>query len=296
MSVLAGTPVRLNGGQRVLATAILLLALAVTPIFFIVMFLTVNKMLGPGFDGWAWTVPVATEAVFMLLFLWALLMEWMRRPKRALWIAPYPFAVLSAFLNVWAARGTVSGMAGHLAVTLAFFVPVTFAKTGVRSLLVTDAERDRSHALADARAYAQDILRSALGPFWRWQAPLLLRRQLRSGRLPASVMTAVETCDAARWERSVETWITAAVVLPERFAGVLAAARAEASQSAPAGAFQSAPEVTSGGAGGDTAGVPADTSGSAPQSASASAPAGRGVTPVRTSGGTSGRHARADPV
>ena len=113
-------------------------------------------------------------------------------------------------------------------------VPVTFAKTGVRSLLVTDAERDRSHALADARAYAQDILRSALGPFWRWQAPLLLRRQLRSGRLPASVMTAVETCDAARWERSVETWITAAVVLPERFAGVLAAARAEASQSAPA--------------------------------------------------------------
>lgn len=295
MTALTRNPVRLSGGQRVLATAILLLALAVTPIFFIVMFLTVNKMLGPGFDGWAWTVPVATEAVFMLLFLWALLMEWMRRPKRALWLAPYPFAVMSAFLNVWAARGTVPGMAGHLAVTLAFFVPVTFAKTGVRSLLVTDPERERSLALADARAHARDILRSALGPLWRWRAPVLLRRQLRSGRLPASVMAAVESCDAARWERSVETWITAAVVLPERFAGVLAAARAEASQSAPAGA----PDVTSGVTGNEAAGVPADASGvtpgSAPQSAPESAPAVRGVTPGRASGGASGRHARLVP-
>jgi hypothetical protein len=237
----------LTSGQASLAAVIAILAAAVTPVFFIVMFLTVNKTLGPYFDGWAWTVPVATEIVFAMLFLFAVLLEWLRKPSRALWLAPYPFAAMSAFLNVEAFHGTVPGMAGHLAVTLAFFTPVTFAKMGVRRLLVTDAERSRAVALADARAHARDILRSALGPFWRHRAPVLLRRQLRSGRLPARVLEAVESGakygGAVIWEPAVEAWITSAVTLPERFSAVLAAARAEASAPPPAGA----PEGGSGG-------------------------------------------------
>ena len=134
----------LSSGQAVLAAVIALLAAAVTPVFFIVMFVTVNGLLGPYFDGWAWTVPVATEIVFALMFLLAVLFEWLRCPSVALWLAPYPFAVISAFLNVWAYHGSVPGMTGHLAVTLAFFTPVTFAKMGVRRLLVTDGERARA--------------------------------------------------------------------------------------------------------------------------------------------------------
>jgi hypothetical protein len=235
-------PFSLNRGQKTLAIAILTLALAVTPVFFLVMFLTVNGMLGPYFDGWAWTVPVATEATFLLLFLWAVFMEWVRKPKRLLWIAPYPFAGMSAFLNVWASHGSIPGMAGHLAVTLAFFIPVTFAKTGVRSLITTEEQRARATALADAQAHARDMLRSALGRFWKWRAPILLRRQLRSGRLPARVLEAVNTGNATEWEPAVETWIAAAVALPERTAEVLRAARAEASRSTPASTPEATPE------------------------------------------------------
>lgn len=220
---------RLTGGQKALVTVIGLLALAVTPVFFIVMFLTVNDLVGPSFHGWGWTVPVATEITFAMLFLLAVLFEWLRSPSLALWLAPYPFAGISGFLNVWAAHGSVAGMAGHLAVTLAFFTPVTFAKMGVRRMMTTGEERARSVALADARAHARDILRSAEGFWWRRRSPLLLRRQLRSGRLPALVMAAVETGRAAEWEPAVEGWIAAAVALPERVAQALAAARAEAS-------------------------------------------------------------------
>lgn len=241
------TGMRLTAGQKTLATVILLLALAVTPVFFIVMFLTVNLMLGPYFDGWAWTVPVATEATFMLLFLWAVLMEWLRRPKRVLWIAPYPFAALSAFLNVWAAHGSIPGMAGHLAVTLAFFTPVTFAKTGVRSMLVTDEERARALALADAQAHARDMLCSALGAWWRRKSPVLLRRQLDSGRLPAKVLEAVENGarfgGATVWEPAVEAWIASAVALPERTAEAVRAARSEAARSTPPGVPEPAPQA-----------------------------------------------------
>ena len=240
----------LTTGQAVLAAVIALLAAAVTPVFFIVMFVTVNKLLGPYFDGWAWTVPVATEIVFAMLFLFAVLLEWLRLPSRSLWVAPYPFAVISAFLNVWAFHDSIPGMAGHLAVTLAFFTPVTFAKMGVRKLIVTDAERSQATALADARAHARDMLRSALGPFWRHRAPVLLRRQLRSGRLPARVLEAVESGaqygGAVVWEPAVEAWITSAVTLPERFSAVLAAARQEASAPpavAPEGGSGGTPEA-----------------------------------------------------
>jgi hypothetical protein len=238
----------LSRGQVLLAAAVATLALAVTPVFFIVMFTTVNDLLGKYFDGWAWTVPVATEITFLLLFLLAVLFEWLRRPSHVLWAAPYPFAALSALLNVLAANGTFAAMAGHLAVTLAFFAPVMFAKAGVRRLLVTDAEIAFTAALADATAYARDVLRSALGIFWRFRAPVLLRRQLRSGRLPARVLAAVHAAaeggGGTLWEAAVETWIAAAVALPERTAEVVRAARAEASQSALATPAATPPEAS----------------------------------------------------
>lgn len=270
------TGMRLTGGQKSLAALIVLLALAVTPVFFIVMFITVNTMLGPFFDGWAWTVPVATEATFMLLFLWAILTEWLRRPKRALWIAPYPFAFLSAFLNVWAAHGSIPGMAGHLAVTLAFFTPVTFAKTGVRSMLVTDEERARALALADAQAHARDMLRSALGVMWKYRAPVLLRRQLRSGRLPAKVLEAVEngarSGGASVWEPAVEGWIASAATLPERTAEALRAARSEASRPTPPSMPEPAPEAPPERPVGQEAPVPETPPEARPRARSAHAP------------------------
>ena len=75
----------LTTGQAVLAAVIALLAAAVTPVFFIVMFVTVNKLLGPYFDGWAWTVPVATEIVFAMLFLFAVLL-WAISGKLVRWM------------------------------------------------------------------------------------------------------------------------------------------------------------------------------------------------------------------
>lgn len=216
----------LTGGQRFLAVLAAVLELALAPVFFIVMFVTVNNLLGPSFGFWAWTVPVATELTFALLLVLAILFEWMRRPVPALWKLPYLFAGLSSFMNVWAGKGSVAGIAGHLAVTAAFFVPLGFAKTTVKKLIVTPAERQRAQAIADARAHATDVLRSALGPFWRQRTPLLLRRQIRSGRLPAAVMAAVETADAAKWEPAVQAWITAAVTLPARVAEALRAASA----------------------------------------------------------------------
>jgi hypothetical protein len=219
-------PGALTTGQKVLAGFAAVLGLGLTPMFFIVMFMTVNELLGPYFSGWAWTVPVATETTFVLLTVLAILFEWMRRPVPSLWRLPYLFAGLSVFLNVWADRASPAGIAGHLAVTAAFFIPMSFAKTTVRKLIITSAERARAQSLADARAHAQDVLRAAFGVFWRVRTPALLRRQLKSSRLPAAVMAAVDTTDAAVWEPVVQAWITAAVTLPAQVGRTLRAAAA----------------------------------------------------------------------
>jgi hypothetical protein len=245
----------LNTGQKWLATSIAVIAAADTPLFFIVMFATVNGLLSPYFDGWAWTVPVATEASFTVLYLLELLLEWLGRPRRVLRAAPYLFAASSLALNVLGAHGQLAAVVGHAAVTLAFFVPLLVIKAAIRALLVPALVQKQAEALADARAYARDILRSALGVFWRFRSPLLLRRQLRSGRLPAVVTAAVESCDAGRWERAVEAWITAAVVLPERTREAVRAAR------------EAVPEKTSERAPAASPGTPADEPASVPEAA-----------------------------
>lgn len=225
----------LTMGQRQLLAGFAILGAILTPLSFLVMFLTVNTLLGPYMDGWAWTVPVGTEAGFLGLFLADILLEVRHRPALLLHLAPYAFAGVSLWLNAAAAHGDIVGMVGHSVLPMVFFGYLLAAKLLARRLSVTDRERRLETAIADAIAHARDILRAA-DRFWRFRAPVLLRRQLRSRRLPAAVMKAIEdgTGDggASRWEPAVEAWITRSLALPEGVSALLAAARAEASESA----------------------------------------------------------------
>ena len=225
----------LTTGQRQLLAGFAFLGAVLTPLSFLVMLLTVNDLLGPYMDGWAWTVPSGTEAGFLGLFLADILLEARRRPALLLHLAPYAFAAVSLWLNAAAARGDVVGMVGHSVLPMVFFGYLLAAKLLARRLSVTDRERRMETAVADAVAHARDILRSA-DRWWRLRAPVLLRRQLRSRRLPATVMAAIEggigDGGASRWEPVVEAWITRSLALPEGVSALLAAARAEASESA----------------------------------------------------------------
>ena len=236
-----------------LAAFIAILAAALTPVFFAVMYVAVTHLLAATFGSWSWTVPVATEISFTLLFLLWVLLEWRDRAPGWLRFAPYPFAVASLWLNVESARGNLPGMVGHGVVTVAFFLPLLALKGAVTRLTVSDEERKRAVATADAIAHARDILRAA-DPWWRFRAPVLLRRQIRSRRLPAAVMEAIGQGvmfgGAGKWEPAVEAWITRSLVLPEGVSAQLAAARQavtqvvpQAPQAAPESPVQAAPEA-----------------------------------------------------
>lgn len=122
---------RLTGGQRMLAGFIAILAIALTPVFFTVMYLAVTHLLAGSFGTWSWTVPIATEISFTLLFLLWVLLEWRDRAPGWLKFAPYPFAAASLWLNVYSSRGDLPGMVGHGVVTIAFFVPLLALKAAV---------------------------------------------------------------------------------------------------------------------------------------------------------------------
>lgn len=267
---------RLTPGQRSLAGFIALLAVALTPVFFAVMFVAVTHLLAASFGGWSWTVPVATEISFTLLFLLWVLLEWRDRAPGWLRLAPYPFAAASLWLNVDSARGDLPGMVGHGVVTVAFFIPLLALKAAVTRLTVSDEERKRAVATRDAIDHAKDILRAA-DPWWRFRAPVLLRRQLRSRRLPAAVTEAISLGaafgGASKWEPAVEEWITRSLVLPEGVAAQLATAREAASQVTPAATpevspappVQVTPEPVSGQAPSQGSGQPEVTPAATPQ-------------------------------
>lgn len=267
---------RLSTGQRSLAAFIALLAIALTPVFFVVMFVAVTHLLAGSFGGWSWTVPVATEISFTLLFLLWVLLEWRDRAPGWLRLAPYPFAAASLWLNVDSARGDLPGMVGHGVVTVAFFIPLLALKAAVTRLTVSDEDRRRATATRDAIDHAKDILRAA-DPWWRFRAPVLLRRQLRSRRLPAAVTEAISQGamfgGASKWEPAVEAWITRSLVLPEGVAAQLASAREAVSQvnvpatPEPASAVpvQVTPEPVSGQAPGRVSGQPEVTPAATPQ-------------------------------
>lgn len=193
---------RLSGGQKWLAGGFVAFGIALTPIAFLVMLITVIRVLRPSFGEWAWTVPVGTEAGFVGLFCADLLLEWKRRPLRVLRGAPYVLALASLSLNLYAAAGSAPAMIGHAVLPLLFFGYILAAEVVVRRLSVTDEERAVEEAMADALAHARDLVRERLGPAWRLRCPSLLRRQIRSRRATATVRQAAES--AAKYGRHTE--------------------------------------------------------------------------------------------
>jgi len=198
--------------QLTLASLIVLTVTALAPLFFLDLFTTVNHLLAGSFGWWAWTVPLATEASFVTLYLLGVLLVLRGKPARWLAWAPYPFAAASLWLNVAAAHGDGAAMVGHAVLVVAFFTPLLAAKAAVRSLSVTDDEVAVGRATADARRYAMDLLRDRAGLFWRWspKVPSLLRRQVLRGRLKASVVTAVKESlrdYGVPWEGAVREWV-----------------------------------------------------------------------------------------
>ena len=201
----------LSDGQHRLALIITVTACALAPVFFAVMFESVVHLLGPSF-WWAWAVPVATEASFVILFMLDVLLEWCGKPMGWLRWAPYPFAAASLWLNVYSAKGDTAAMVGHGVVTVAFFLPLLAAKAAVRKLSVSDEDVKVGAEHAAARRYAMDLVRAQKGIAWRWRIPSLLRTQIVRGRFPAHVMTAVNDGavfgGAAKWEAAVEQLVT----------------------------------------------------------------------------------------
>lgn len=234
----------MSTGQRWLAVGVAAFGLVLTPIAFAVMYVTVTGLLRPSFGSLAWTVPVGTEAGFIGLFLADLLLEWIRKPLWWLPAVPYLLAAVSVALNALAGAGAPAGILGHEVLPVVFFGYLIAAKAIVRRFALTDESRQQEIALRDAKAHARDMLRSALGVGWRFRTPVLLRRQLRSGRLPAKVMEATTSGSATEWEDAVEAWIAAAVTLPERTAEALRAARAEPVRSTPADVPEAAAEAS----------------------------------------------------
>jgi hypothetical protein len=219
-----------------------LLCIAVGFFAFVEIYFTVTHLVHQWMGDWAWIVPASAEGMFTGLYTGWLLLDLRDTPPRAVtWMLGGLLAASTAgsyWLNIYAARGVVPDAIAHVIVVTAFYGVLLMAKILIRRLRVTPEQRALSVTLADAKAHARDMLRSGLGISWHLRAPVLLRRQLRSGRLPAKVMEAV--ADGARyggatvWEPAVEAWVATAVTLPERTAEVLRAARAEASAPPPA--------------------------------------------------------------
>jgi len=197
---------------RAMRALIVVLAVALLPVFFSDMFHTVTTLLRPAFGRWAWTVPAATEGSFLVLYLLDLLLQWAGKPMGWLRLAPYPFAVASLLLNVYAARGDLPAMLGHGVITVAFFLPVLACEAAVRSLLASDEGVMLAQETALAMRHARDLVRDRKGPLWRYRVPSLLRVQIRRSRPPAAVADAI--ADGARygggakWEPAVAAWIT----------------------------------------------------------------------------------------
>lgn len=193
-------------GWKALRLAVIAAGLLLAPVFFGVMFVTVTALVRPAFGWWAWSVPAATEGSFAFLYGLDLLLQWRGKPMGWLRLTPYPFAVASLLLNVWADRASVPGMVGHAAVTCAFFLPLLAGESAVRSLAVSD---DQIRAEAETRSacrYARDLLRDQRGPFWRWRVPSLLRTQVLRRTPPAMVRDAI-AAGPEQWEAAVHAWL-----------------------------------------------------------------------------------------
>lgn len=200
---------KLSPADAWLSAGVIIAGVALVPLTFAILFLTVNTLLRPVFGEWAWAVPVITEVGFVGLFLTDLLLERRRRPLAWLRIAPWLLAAVSMYLNVAAARGSATGIAGHGVVVLVFFGYLLAAKAAVKRLAEDDDEAERKAELAAACRYARDLLRDRKGPLWRFRpsVPSLLRRQVLTGRLGAEVMAALS--EQSQWEAALRRFVVA---------------------------------------------------------------------------------------
>lgn len=105
-----------------------------------------------------------------------------------------------------------------------------------RMWLTAETSYPRAIALEDARLHARDLLRAAGETDPAPVIPAALRRAVRSGRLPADVVAAVDRGmtfgGATQWEPAVATWVTSQLTLPDRLSAQLQATRQEIAREA----------------------------------------------------------------
>jgi hypothetical protein len=224
-------------GWRSLRILVIVVGVALSPLFFADMFTNVRHLLLPGMGDRSWIVPAATEGSFLFLFLLDVLLLLARKPQAWLRYAPYLFAAVSLALNIWGGHGSPLPSIGYGAVTLAFFVPIVAGEQAVRSMSVSDDDVKEAAEVKAAMRHASDLVRSYTG--WRrWRAPSLLRIQIRHRRPPASVASAIRDGasfgGAGKWEEPVEEWVIRSLTRNARMAARMAAERAAIDATAPA--------------------------------------------------------------
>ena len=234
--------------QILLAAFAALFAASITPLFFAGMFVTVWDLLrGAGYGSWPWMVPLAGEGVFMVLFLSDLLLVLRRKPRGRLRFAPYLFAAGSLALNAMAGHGRAAATAGHVLVTLAFFVMVIEGEEVFRKLAVADRDARVAEMMADARRYAIDVVRDRRGYWWRLRVPALLRRDIATGRLCDEVRQAVEMAvsigRSSGWRKPVLDWVAAELRLTDEAEAADREALERITRSTPAALVPDMPET-----------------------------------------------------
>lgn len=236
--------------QAALATVAAVFAVAVTPLFFASMFMTVLDLLRSSpYGAWPWVVPLAAEGCFTALFLMDVVIVLRRKPRGRLRSAPWLFAAGSLVLNFLAGHGNPASVTGHVMVTLAFFFTVIEGEEAVRKLAVADRDARIAEIMADARRYAIDVVRDRRGRLWRWRVPVLLRRDITSGRLCDEVRQAVELAvsvgRSSGWRGPVLEWVTKELRLPDEAAAADRKALEQITRSEPEAPLGVIPETVS---------------------------------------------------
>jgi uncharacterized membrane protein YphA (DoxX/SURF4 family) len=203
-----------------LAGVAVLACLGIAAIAFHGIYHTVTDLERPYIPDMPWTVVVSGEVTFGFLFVLGILLAWRRVPSpasRTLFMGL--LVVGSVLLNVWASRGNIPAMAGHLVIVTGFFACAFVGKAAFTMLRGNKVRADRisggqwfwhplqsvrlhrwmatwgepSYAAARERylrlLFAIDIAQAdpdvGRAPFrWRRNLPVMLRYQLATGELP----------------------------------------------------------------------------------------------------------------
>jgi hypothetical protein len=211
-----------TAGQWLLAAVLVLAGAGITGITFYVMWDTVTGAVRDSMHRQAWTVPVAGEIAFVFFYLAGVLIAWRKAPPvvaRGLFM--FLIVTGSVQLNIYAARGNLPDLVGHLLVVGAFFGVLVVGKMVITSLKggkvrydrisggewVThparsaslwwwmkawgetsrDAALVRYRGLLYARAVVQADNRVGRVPvLWKHRLPVTLRYELSLGELPVS--------------------------------------------------------------------------------------------------------------